>query len=296
MFAIVGAAGRVGYSTSLALREAGLPVRAILRDPAKAARLAEIGCDVALADLQDSTTLAGAIAEAEAVQIILPVSPQAMNTAGDMRRSIERLVAALEQARPQRVLAISDYGAHVAQDIGMPSMFRTFEERLGQFAGQKLFLRSAEHMEGWARAVPMAMASGILPSFHDPVDKPLPMISARDLGRIAADLLSRRATPKELEVIHAEGARRYSPNDVAAALSLLLGRPIEARAISRSQRKESLERLVSASASELLFKLYDAHSRGNLIEIEPNAGELRHGTTELVDALRAQLPNGSLAT
>jgi uncharacterized protein YbjT (DUF2867 family) len=53
MIAIVGAAGKIGYSTSLKLREAGVPVRAILRDAKKATPLSEIGCDIALADLQD---------------------------------------------------------------------------------------------------------------------------------------------------------------------------------------------------------------------------------------------------
>uniref|UniRef100_A0A9E8CQZ4 NAD(P)H-binding protein n=1 Tax=Bosea sp. NBC_00436 TaxID=2969620 RepID=A0A9E8CQZ4_9HYPH len=290
MFAIVGAAGKVGYSTSRALRGAGLPVRAILRDPAKAARLDEIGCEVVQADLQDTTTLAQAIKGADAVQIILPVAPQAKDTIADMLRSIESLAAALERARSQQVLAISDYGAHVTANIGMPSMFRTFEERLSRVGGRKLFLRSAEHMEGWARTIPQAIASGTLRSFHDPVDKVLPMISAADLGRIAADLLSRPAERKEREIVHAEGPRRYSPSDVAAALSELLGRTIEAQAVPRSQRQDSLERLMSASASELLFKLYDAHREGGLIEIDASGGTVRNGTTRLVDALKPLVP------
>jgi uncharacterized protein YbjT (DUF2867 family) len=52
MIAIVGAAGKVGYATSSALRQAGVPVRAILRDTSKAPRLRDIGCEIALADLQ----------------------------------------------------------------------------------------------------------------------------------------------------------------------------------------------------------------------------------------------------
>ena len=290
MFAIVGAAGKVGYATANALREAGQPVRAILRDPAKATRLGGIGCETALADLQDTAALAAAIADVEAVQIILPVAPQAQDTIPDMERSIESLATALERARPKQVLAISDYGAHVAADIGMPSMFRRFEERLARLDSRKLFLRSAEHMQGWVRAIPGAIASGTLRSFHDPVDKALPMISAPDLGRIAADLWLRPATGMDVEIIHAEGPRRYSPADVATALSLLLGRKVEAQAVPRSLRQETLERAVSASAAELLFKLYDAHATGGLIEIEPDAGEVRHGTTELAGALRPLVP------
>lgn len=290
MFAIVGAAGKVGYSTSLVLRRAGLPVRAILRDPAKAKPLAEIGCEIAVADLQDSEALARAIANADAAQIILPPSSQTKDTAREMRKAIESLAAALERTRPKRVLAISDYGAHVVSDIGMPGVFRMFEERLGRIDGLKLFLRSAEHMEGWARFIPIAVSSGILPSFHDPVDRMLPMISAPDLGRIAAGLLLKPSTGKDLQIVHAEGPRRYSPVDVADALSRLLGRSIEAQAVPRAQRKASLQRIMSESASELLFKVYDAHSKGGLIDVETNAGEVRQGTTHLVDVLRPFIP------
>ncbi|MGH6624600.1 MAG: NAD(P)H-binding protein, partial [Burkholderiaceae bacterium] len=223
MFAIVGAAGKVGYSTSLALRKAGVPVRAVLRDESRAGRLSEIGCDIALADLQDPAALGWAIANAEAVQVILPPAG-----VGEMRRSIESLAEALTQARPNRVLAISDYGAHVREDIGMPTMYRILEERLRHLEMPKVFLRSAEHMQGWGLVIPVAVAAGILPSFHDPVDTEFPTVSAPDLGLIAADLLRHPNAGADLQVVHAEGPRRYSANDVAAALSQLLGRTVTA--------------------------------------------------------------------
>ncbi|MEP9376678.1 NAD(P)H-binding protein [Aquabacter sp. CN5-332] len=290
MFAIVGAAGNVGYSTSLALREAGVPVRAILRDKAKAARLREIGCEIVLADVQDSGALAKSIADVDAVQIILPVPLQAKDPGGEMQRAIGSIAVALERARPRRVLAISDYGAHVANDIGMPTMFRTFEERLGRLNAHKMFLRSAEHMQNWERVIPVAIASGNLPSFHDPVDMVFPTISAPDLGQIAANLLLRPDIGRELEVIHAEGPCRYSASDVATALSQLSGRAVRAHAVPRPQWKETFERSMPASLAGLLIKFYDACNKGSLVDIEPNNGEVRYGTTELIDALRPLPP------
>jgi NAD(P)H dehydrogenase (quinone) len=284
MYAIVGATGKVGFSTASALREAGFPVRAIVRDAAKSARLIEIGCEIAVADLQNATELAHAIGNAANVQIILPPDPQAEDVNAQMRGAIENLMQALEQVCPARVLAISDYGAHVDHDIGMPSVFRFFEERLRALHGQKLILRSAEHMQGWGRVIPVAMASGTLPSFHDPLDKAFPTISAPDLGRIAANIWMQPASGKDVETVHAEGPRRYSANDVAAALSLLLGRPVEARAVPRVQWKETFERIMSASLAELLIKANDAQNEG-LVDVEP-AGAVFRGTTELIDALR----------
>lgn len=286
MFAILGAAGKIGFSTCKTLREAGVPVRAILRDAAKAERLRAIGCEIALADLQDAASLAKAIAGVDAVQIILPADPQAADITGDMRRSIESMAGALEEARPALVLAISDYGAHLGEGFSMPSMFYIFEQRLRRLDMRRIFLRSAEHMEGWGRVAAAAIATGILPSLHSPVEKRIPNVSAQDVGRIAADLLLHPDIEKREQIVHAEGPRRYSPSDVAAALSELLGRAVTAEALPRSQWRESLGRVMSASAADLLTELYDVHSKGGLIDVEPNAGEVRHGTTELIDALR----------
>jgi|SRR3569833_421785 len=290
-FAIVGAAGKVGFATSLALRQTGASVRAIVRDASKAERLSEIGCEIASADLHDSKALAEAISGADAVQIILPPSPQAADTAGEMRRAIESLASALEEARPKRVLAVSDYGAHIPHDIGMPTMCRAFEERLSRLDCHKLFLRSAEHMQGWGRAIPAAIASGTLLSFHNPVDMLFPTISAPDVGLIAADLLLRPLGDSEgLDVVHAEGPRRYSANDVASALSGLLGQRITATVVPRGQWKEAFGRVMSDSLAELLIKANDAQNKSGLVDVEPNAADVRYGTTELVDALRPLIP------
>jgi NAD(P)H dehydrogenase (quinone) len=292
IFAIVGAAGKIGYSTSLVLREAGAQVRAILRDATKATRLRAIGCDVALADLQDPAALGRAMANADAVQIILPPPPRAQDAAGEMRRTIESLAEALDQARPNRVLAISDYGAHVGEGVGMPSLFHMFEERLRQLEMPKVYLRSAEHMEGWGLVMPVAIETGILPSLHHPIEMAFPTFSAGDVGLMAADLLLRPGAEASEQIVHAEGPCRYSATDVAAALSQLLGRTVLAQALPRTLWQESLEQVLSASAAKLLVELYDAHNQGGLIDIEPNKGEVRYGTTKLIDALRpfVQLP------
>jgi NAD(P)H dehydrogenase (quinone) len=251
MYAILGAAGKAGFSTSSRLRAAGVPVRAILRDESKRNRLEAIGCEVALADLNDASALA----------------------------------QALERCGAARVLAISDYGAHIREWIGMPSAYRLFEERLRLLSMNKVILRSAEHMEGWAAFLPVATASGVLPSLHHPVARMFPTISAPELGRLSAELLLRVEEWTGERILHAEGPRRYSAADVAAALGELLGRPIAAQALPREQWRESLGRVVSPSACQLLIDLYDAQNRGGLVDVEPH-GTVIHGTTMVIDALR----------
>jgi uncharacterized protein YbjT (DUF2867 family) len=287
MFAICGATGKVGQATIARLRERGAHVRAILRDGAKASQFREAGCEVAIADLQDPDAMARAFTGADAVQVILPPPLAAEDAVGEMRRTVESVAAALDKAGPDRVLAVSDYGAHVEQWIGMPSAFRLFENRLGQLTSHKILLRSAEHMEGWGLVLPLALATGALPSFHHPVDAPFPTISARDLGAIATELLCAKDDgTADVRIVHAEGPRRYSANDVAAAVSEVSGRTVAAVEVPRSQWQETLTRVLSPSATTLLIDLYDAHNRGGLVDIDRGVGEVRHGTTELSDALR----------
>lgn len=254
-----------------------MSVRAVLRDDSKTALLSGIGCDIAIADLYDAEVLTKTISGAETVQVVVPPSPQATDGAQEMRNAIGSIVSALEMARPKRVLAISDYGAHVDYDIGMPTMCATLETRISHLEGHKVILRSAEHMQNWNRAIPAAIASGTLTSFPILTSTPLPIVSAPDVGKNAAGILLRPIKDSELEVIHAEEPRRCSVDDVAAALSQLLGRKIEVAVAPREQWKKGLEHGLSASLAELLTRENDALNKGGLIDVEPN-GQVFHGT------------------
>ncbi|KAM0263966.1 hypothetical protein ACHAQJ_001001 [Trichoderma viride] len=112
-----------------------------------------------------------------------------------------------------------------------------------------------------------------------------PTVSPPDLGLIAANILLRPALEEVVEIVHAEGPHRYSANDVAAALSELLGHTIKVEAVPRSQWKEAFERVMSASLAELSIKANDAQNKDGLVDIQPDVGEVHDGNTELIDAL-----------
>lgn len=283
--AVLGATGKIGFAAASVLREVGVPVRAIIRDAAKESPLRVLGCEVGFADLQDPDSISAEIADCDAVQILLPPPPRAADAEAEMRRVIENLAEALDEAKPNRVVAISDYGAHIGEGVGMPYMFYLYEERLRQLDTDVTFLRSAEHIEGWAPFIPGAIATGVLPSFHHPVDAEFPTVSAPDVGTIAADLL-RGAISSTAEVIHVEGPRRYSANDVAASLSRLTDGTITAEELPRSEWARVLNQSLSESSAQLVIGVYEAHNTGGLIDVEPGARDVRRGATNLTDALQ----------
>lgn len=58
---VTGATGFIGGHLAFALRDAGCRVRALVRDPGKAERLAAAGIEIARGDLQDGASLASAV-------------------------------------------------------------------------------------------------------------------------------------------------------------------------------------------------------------------------------------------
>lgn len=290
MFAILGAAGKVGRATVSALRAAGQPVRAILRDPSKAAAFEALGCEVAIADLHDADALGRAFDGAAFAQVICPPAPGAEDARAEMRRSIESIAKALTAARPQATLAISDYGAEIESGTGITVLFHELEVQLRALPTEAIFLRSAEHMENWARVIRIAADTGRLPSLHHPLSKRFPTVSAPDVGRISAEILmQRRSGATTAGLFHVEGPERYTPVDVAEALTTLLDREVVAFEVPRQAWHQTmLGAGLSDSGAGLVTELYDAHNRG-LIDFEAGAGQVLHGTTDLVGAFQALL-------
>jgi NAD(P)H dehydrogenase (quinone) len=292
MFTILGATGKVGRTTIAALRQAGAPVRAVVRDASRAGCLVDLGCEIAVADLQDAHALTAALQGSSTVQVICPISPQGDDAARDMLRSIDAIGTALEATSPTSVLAISDYGAEIAEGTGVTVLFHHLEERLRQLRARLTLVRSAEHMENWFRVTQAAAQTGMLPSLHHPLDKRFPTVSAFDLGGIAAELLLAPADGQDSpRVIHVEGPRRYTALDVAEAVSALLGRDVTAYALPRPEWRATLARGgLGESYIGLVTELYDAHNAG-LIDARPGTDDIRHGRTDLVDALRRAAAN-----
>jgi NAD(P)H dehydrogenase (quinone) len=283
MFAVLGATGKAGGAAARVLRQRGLPVRAIVRDATRARHLEVLGCEIATADFRDAASLAKAIAGAQAVQAICPAVPQADDTAADMRAIVDAISEALVAATPARVVAISDYGAQRSAGTGITLAFHYLEARLRETPAQLTLLRSSEHMQNWARSFKAAAATGVLPSLHHPLTKVFPMVSAQDVGIVAAELLVSSDAGETPRIVYVEGPRRYNALDVAKALSGAFGREIIARELPRSDWIASLTRGgLSPAYAGLVAELYDAHNAG-LIDVEPGATDIRRGATDFVD-------------
>jgi NAD(P)H dehydrogenase (quinone) len=230
MYAITGITGKVGSVVAQALLQAGQPVRAVVRDPAKGQAWAGRGCEVALADMNETPALTQAFMGAEAVFVLLPPHFDPSPGFTETRRLVAALRSALQAARPKRVVCISTVGAQ-AQKQNLLSQLGLLEQGLGDVPLPITFLRPAWFMENAAWDVAPARESGVIPSFLQPLDRAIPMVATADVGRTAAELLQETWTGHR--VVELEGPQRYSPNDIAACLARQLHSGVRAEVVPR---------------------------------------------------------------
>lgn len=223
MYAITGITGKVGGALARSLLSDKLPVRAVLRDEAKAAEWRARGCDVALAEMDDATSLSAAFKATAGVFILPPSEFDPEPGFPEARRVIEAVSAALIETRPGKVVCLSTIGADAPHE-NLLTQRTLLEQALSGIGLPITFLRPGWFMENAIWDVPAVRDEGILHSFLQPADKALPMVAAQDVGRTAAALLCEDWSGAR--VVELEGPARISPNDLARAFGTALNRSV----------------------------------------------------------------------
>ncbi|SHE82103.1 Uncharacterized conserved protein YbjT, contains NAD(P)-binding and DUF2867 domains [Kaistia soli DSM 19436] len=230
MYAITGITGKVGGALARNLLAEKLPVRAVLRDEAKAAEWRASGCQIAIAEMDDAAGLAAAFKDAEGVFILPPSEFDPEPGFPEARRVIDAVTEALSEVRGARIVCLSTIGADAPHE-NLLTQRTLMEEALGGLGLAVTFLRPGWFMENAQWDIPAARDEGVLRSFLQPADKPFPMIATEDVGRTAARLL--REDWSGTRVVELEGPTRVSPNDMARAFAAALGHPVSVEIVPR---------------------------------------------------------------
>ena len=231
MFAVTGITGKVGAAVARSLLSADQPVRAVVRDRSRIAPWAQLGCDIAVADMSDTEALTAAFAGTAGVFAMVPPVFDPAPGFPEAMRFINPLVAALARAKPSRVVALSTVGADAPQP-NLLNVLGRMESALGSLLMPVAFLRAAWFMENAEWDIDSAR-SGLIRSHLQPLDRAVPMVSTDDVGRVAAELLQERWEGKR--IVELEGPQRVSPNALAAAFAKALGTPVRAEIVPREQ-------------------------------------------------------------
>jgi len=153
MYAITGITGKVGGEVARTLLNAGCDVRAVVRDPQKGAAWIDLGCEVAVAAMDDAAALTAALEGMRGVFVLLPPIFDPSPEFPEARATLAALRQALEAARPEKVVCISTIGAQ-AKRGSLLTQLSLLERSL---ASCLFRLRSCGRHGSWRIAVGMSL-------------------------------------------------------------------------------------------------------------------------------------------
>src|SRR5258705_11460101 len=115
MYAITGITGRVGGGVARSLLSVCEPVRAVVRDADKGRVWSNLGCEVALAEMEDAEALTRAFTDVTAVFILPPPVFDPQPGFPEAKAVIRPVRQALDATLPVKVVCLSTIRAQAAQ-------------------------------------------------------------------------------------------------------------------------------------------------------------------------------------
>ncbi|MBN6042266.1 NmrA family NAD(P)-binding protein [Amycolatopsis sp. 195334CR] len=239
---VTGATGRQGGATARALLAAGVPVRALVRDPARARAIEALGAELVTGDLHDVDSVTRA---AKGARAVFSVQQAPFDGTGfDFPAEVEQGVNLIEGAKAAGVrqfvhTSVSGAGQHVEAPGWAEGRWTEMEPTLGAKSAIQDRLREAG-FDRWTLLKPAFFMENFLPSmkFLFPrgiegglvsVVKPgthLSLIATEDIGDAAAAAI---ADPDRFHQVELELAGDYlTMKEIAEVLSRAIGTPLAA--------------------------------------------------------------------
>ncbi|MFI6761698.1 NmrA/HSCARG family protein [Micromonospora sp. NPDC050417] len=241
---VTGATGRQGGATARALLAAGVPVRALVRDPAtdRAKAVAALGAELVTGDLDDRDSVIRAAEGARAVfSVQMPrATTEGFDYPGEVAQGVNLVEGAKAAGVPQFVhTSVSGAGQHTEAPGWAEGRWASMEPTLGAKSAIQDRLRAADFphwtllkpgffMENFLPAMAFLFPRGIeggLVSVLKPETR-LPLVTAHDIGAAAAAAI---AAPERFNRVELELASdRLSMTEIAEVLSRALGTHLSA--------------------------------------------------------------------
>src|SRR6185437_1248755 len=190
MFLVTGITGHVGGATAENLLAKGHKVRALVRNPEKASAWAAKGVELVQGDFNDAAAIAAALQGVEGAYIMLPPNLAPQRGFPEAKAVIAAYVEALKRVPPPRLVLLSSIGSVKPHSLGFITALHLAEEALANFNFPIAFIRAGNFFENSIPLLPVAAQSGHFYTLYQPAERPIPSIATRDIGALAAQLLT----------------------------------------------------------------------------------------------------------
>jgi len=226
---LVTTAGKVGSEAVRLLCERDVPVRVLVRDPAKVTALADAGAEVAEGDLDVPASVDDAMVGVSAVVLVSPAVPaQELNVVHSAAwAGVGHVVKATSKASADSPIARRRWQAEIEAGLAASGIPHTL-------------LRSNAYMQNMLALAPAIAKTS---SFGSSAGRGRSgLVDARDVAAVAAEIAAAPGGHAG-QTYWLTGPGLISNYDVAAVLSKLLGRTITYRELTVEENTETMIRV-----------------------------------------------------
>jgi uncharacterized protein YbjT (DUF2867 family) len=265
MILVTGATGLNGTALVRKLSAKGVPLRALVRNAAKAAEIAALpNVEIAIADMAKPETLPAALAG---------VDRSILNSSADpaMVEVQSNFIAAAAKAGVRHVVKLSGIMPELDSPFRFARMHGEIEKRLEASGMAFTHLRAGEFMPSYFRQVPMILAKGAL--FLPMENQRIASIDIGDLAEIAALVLTNPG--HEGKIYPLTGPEALTMTEVAERLSAATGKTIKYINVPPEDvRKAQLAAGVPPYIADALAELFAERRKGKESQVWPIAQTL----------------------
>jgi uncharacterized protein YbjT (DUF2867 family) len=257
MILVTGATGKVGSDLVNRLVADGQPVRALVRDPEKAAKSLPAQVELARGDLADAESIEEAITGAQKLFLLAPFDQR-------MTDMEARAAAAARAAGVKHLVKLSAIGA----DAASPWMFASFhgksEQNIRATGVPFTFLRPNFFMQNLLASAPTIKQQGAI--YQPAADSSASHIDAADISAVAAKVLT---TPGHAGKAYTlTGPQSLTYVQVAEIFSRVLGKPINYVDVPReAARQGMIGSGMPDWLAEAISQLMDAAREGRMAAV-----------------------------
>ena len=282
MFLITGIRGKVGGAAARHLLNKGKQVRALVRDPAKAAAWSAKGVELVEGDWADPVAMAQALNGVVGAYLMMPPIQTPSRDFREAKAIIASYTQALATSAPPKLVALSSMGSEKSSGLGLITATHLLEQALGKEPFPVAFVRAGSFYENYLYGL-QAAQGGVFPTFYAPTDRKLPMIATEDIGAEIASLLTTEWTGK----LYIELGSMVSADDLAATLGQALGRDVKAQAVPRQAWAGALQQMGMPAGGTWAFEEMVEGVNSGWIGLGVEGTERVEGTTSAKDVFAA---------
>lgn len=221
MVVVFNASGRFGGAAARAFLERGVPVRAVVGDPERAADLKRRGAELYRANYRRPDSLRGAMDGATAVIHSTPWRLDSTDPMGQEKALGGAIVESAKSAGVLHYIYLSALGADSKSAVAQFRVKAEIESRIRDAGLPYTFLRANLFMDHFKRQMPEIRSGKLSGPLKSGV--PISLVAIQDVAKAAWTAFREKKIGMTFELV---GPRPITFTDVAEAFALALGRRV----------------------------------------------------------------------